>query len=35
MQKQMASMPPEQRKQMEDMMAKQGVQHGRRRAAAA
>ncbi|OYU45003.1 MAG: hypothetical protein CFE44_09810 [Burkholderiales bacterium PBB4] len=26
MQKQMASMPPEQRKMMEDMMAKQGVQ---------
>jgi len=28
MQKQMASMPPEQRKMMEDMMAKQGVQMG-------
>ncbi len=28
MQKQMAAMPPEQRKQMEDMLAKQGVQMG-------
>ena len=28
MQKQMASMPPEQRKMMEDMMAKQGVKPG-------
>ena len=28
MQKQMASMPPEQRKMMQDMMAKQGVQMG-------
>ena len=28
MQKQMASMPPEQRKMMEDMMAKQGVKMG-------
>ena len=29
MQKQMASMPPEQRKMMEDMMAKQGMQMGK------
>src|SRR4051794_26771635 len=28
MQQQMASMPPEQRKQMEDMMAKQGMKMG-------